>query len=38
MGGGRVALIKDCSAPIHVRDRHWGGLRLARHVEEKPGR
>ncbi|HZF74920.1 MAG TPA: methyl-accepting chemotaxis protein [Acetobacteraceae bacterium] len=38
MGGGKVALMKDCSAPIHVRGRHWGGLRLAYHVEEKPGR
>jgi methyl-accepting chemotaxis protein len=29
MGGGQVALMKDCSAPIIVRGRHWGGLRLA---------
>ncbi len=29
MGGGQVALMKDCSAPIMVRGRHWGGLRLA---------
>jgi methyl-accepting chemotaxis protein len=29
MGGGKVALMKDCSAPIMVRGRHWGGLRLA---------
>ncbi len=29
MGGGQVALMKDCSAPIMVRGRHWGGFRLA---------
>ncbi|WP_198376825.1 methyl-accepting chemotaxis protein, partial [Neoroseomonas rubea] len=29
MGGGQVAVMKDCSAPILVRGRHWGGLRLA---------
>lgn len=29
MGGGRFVLMKDLSAPIFVRDRHWGGLRLA---------
>jgi len=29
MGGGRFALMKDLSAPIVVRGRHWGGLRLA---------
>ncbi|MGO9428834.1 methyl-accepting chemotaxis protein [Rhodoblastus sp.] len=28
LGGGRVELIKDISAPIHVRGRHWGGLRM----------
>ncbi len=28
LGGGRVALIKDISAPIFVRGRHWGGLRM----------
>ena len=27
-GGGRIELIKDISAPIHVRGRHWGGLRM----------
>ncbi len=32
MGGGKVALMKDCSAPILVRGRHWGGLRLAYHA------
>ncbi len=29
MGGGQFALMKDVSAPIVVRGRHWGGLRLA---------
>lgn len=29
MGGGVFALMKDCSAPISVRGRHWGGLRIA---------
>jgi methyl-accepting chemotaxis protein len=29
MGGGHFVLMKDVSAPITVRGRHWGGLRLA---------
>ncbi|MFW2541836.1 methyl-accepting chemotaxis protein [Primorskyibacter sp. 2E107] len=29
MGGGAFAMMKDLSAPIKVRGRHWGGLRLA---------
>ncbi len=29
MGGGEFALMKDCSAPITVNGRHWGGLRVA---------
>ena len=29
MGGGKFALMKDCSAPILIKGRHWGGLRLA---------
>lgn len=29
MGGGEYAMMKDLSAPIMVRGRHWGGLRLA---------
>ncbi|MBV2361116.1 methyl-accepting chemotaxis protein [Thalassococcus sp. CAU 1522] len=29
MGGGTFAMMKDLSAPITVRGRHWGGLRLA---------
>lgn len=28
MGGGRFVLMKDCSAPITVRGRHWGGFRM----------
>ena len=29
MGGGQFAMMKDCSAPIFVRGRHWGGVRVA---------
>ena len=29
MGGGQFVLMKDCSAPIRIQGRHWGGLRLA---------
>ncbi|NEX44866.1 methyl-accepting chemotaxis protein [Pseudotabrizicola algicola] len=29
MGGGTFAMMKDVSAPIRVKGRHWGGLRLA---------
>jgi methyl-accepting chemotaxis protein len=32
MGGGVFAVMKDASAPIRVRGRHWGGLRLAYRV------
>jgi methyl-accepting chemotaxis protein len=28
MGGGQFALMKDVSAPILVRGRHWGGFRI----------
>ncbi|MCU0899844.1 MAG: methyl-accepting chemotaxis protein [Cypionkella sp.] len=28
MGGGEYVMMKDVSAPILVRGRHWGGLRL----------
>lgn len=28
MGGGQYVLMKDLSAPILVKGRHWGGLRL----------
>ncbi len=28
MGGGNFVLMKDVSAPIAVRGRHWGGLRV----------
>ena len=27
--GGQFAMMKDCSAPIFVRGRHWGGVRVA---------
>ena len=29
MGGGNFMVLKECAAPITVRGRHWGGLRLA---------
>lgn len=29
MGGGEFATMKDLSAPITVKGRHWGGLRIA---------
>ncbi|MEO1331653.1 MAG: methyl-accepting chemotaxis protein [Pseudomonadota bacterium] len=29
MGGGEFVMMKDLSAPIIVRGRHWGGLRFA---------
>ena len=29
MGAGNFVMMKDISAPITVRGRHWGGLRLA---------
>jgi len=28
MGGGNFLLMKDLSAPITIKGRHWGGLRL----------
>ncbi|EJW12648.1 Methyl-accepting chemotaxis protein [Rhodovulum sp. PH10] len=28
MGGGKFVLMKDCSAPVVVRGRHWGGFRM----------
>ncbi|HYD29298.1 MAG TPA: methyl-accepting chemotaxis protein [Azospirillaceae bacterium] len=28
MGGGEIATMKDISAPIMVRGRHWGGFRI----------
>jgi methyl-accepting chemotaxis protein len=33
MGGGQFVLMKDCSAPVHVRGRHWGAVRLAYRAE-----
>jgi methyl-accepting chemotaxis protein len=32
MGGGNFAMMKDVSAPIFVKGKHWGGLRLAYRV------
>ncbi|TYR33157.1 methyl-accepting chemotaxis protein [Mesorhizobium microcysteis] len=32
MGGGNFVLMKDVSAPITVRGRHWGGLRIGYRV------
>lgn len=32
MGGGNFVLMKDVSAPIYVRGRHWGGLRMGYRV------
>ena len=29
MGGGNFAVMKDASAPIFVKGRHWGGVRCA---------
>ena len=29
LGGGRIATLKEYDAPIVVKGRHWGGLRLA---------
>ncbi len=29
MGGGRFALMRDLSAPIRVRGRHWGAFRIS---------
>jgi len=28
MGGGQTVVMKDCSAPITVKGRHWGGVRM----------
>lgn len=28
MGGGNYVVMKDCSAPILVQGRHWGGFRI----------
>ncbi len=28
MGGGNFVVMKDCSAPIMVQGKHWGGLRV----------
>ncbi|MDO9224479.1 MAG: methyl-accepting chemotaxis protein [Pseudomonadota bacterium] len=33
MGGGKHVLMKDLSAPIYIKGRHWGGLRLGYRFE-----
>jgi len=33
MGGGKFVLLKEACAPITVRGRHWGGMRLAYHFQ-----
>jgi methyl-accepting chemotaxis protein len=40
MGGGKLVTMKDISAPIMVRGRHWGGLRIGYTVQQdrRPGR
>lgn len=32
MGGGTFVLMKDVSAPVYVRGRHWGGVRMGYRV------
>jgi methyl-accepting chemotaxis protein len=34
LGGGKVILIKDLSAPIMIQGRHWGALRMGATVPE----
>jgi methyl-accepting chemotaxis protein len=29
MGGGKVIMMKEVAAPLRVRGKHWGGLRMA---------
>jgi methyl-accepting chemotaxis protein len=33
MGGGKFVLLKDASAPIFIRGRHWGAFRLGFHQQ-----
>ena len=33
MGGGNFVMMKDLSMPIRVKDKHWGGLRLAYFID-----
>ena len=33
MGGGTFVLMKDVSAPVYVRGRHWGGVRMGYRVD-----
>jgi methyl-accepting chemotaxis protein len=32
LGGGRMELMKDISAPIRVNGKHWGGLRIGARI------
>lgn len=34
MGGGRMAPVIDASAPVTIRGRHWGGMRIAYTAEK----
>ena len=35
MGGGKTLLMKDVSAPIMVRQRHWGAVRIGFRVRDR---
>jgi methyl-accepting chemotaxis protein len=37
MGGGRVVLMKDVSAPVMVRGKHWGAVRIGFKVHDQRG-
>lgn len=32
-GGGKYVLVRDVSAPIHVKGRHWGGARISYRID-----
>jgi len=36
MGGGTFVLMKDVSAPIFVKGRHWGGFRIGYRLPKSP--
>ena len=38
MGGGRFMPMVDASAPVVVKGRHWGGMRLAYRLTKQPER
>ena len=33
MGGGQYILLKEIDAPVHLRQRHWGAVRMAMKLE-----